>query len=57
MSDTIQQMVDQYHVIADNQQPDAANDMKNAIQEVIENIGFQTQTPENESSNDDSKKN
>ncbi len=58
MSDTdVQQMVDQYHVTADNHQPDAANDMKNAIQDVIENIGFQSQTSENEASDGGSKQN
>jgi hypothetical protein len=51
------QMVDSYNNTADNHQPGAAHDMKDAMQGFIESTCFQSQTSENETSGGDSAKN
>jgi len=52
----LSQMVDSYHITAENN-PDAARDMKDAMQDFIQNTSFQSQTSENETSGGDSAKN
>ncbi len=55
-SQQLSQMAEYYNIIADNQQPDAARDLRNAMQNIIENNSLQSRTSENEKTDDDSKK-